>query len=108
MLLLNSKKNGEVTSEIISVKDLVKLHRQASLSRTHLCDVACPPSQCNAIDCPKVRDIEKKTIDEYPFITDGFEVRQSDDKLCCMFVNNCELYNNYVKEQPKVKVKKRK
>ena len=60
------KENG-ITNEISFSKKEVEIIKS---DRTHLCGTC---TYCTPLDCKKVKDAKKQTIDKYDFITEGKE-----------------------------------
>lgn len=82
--IIIKKENDE-----ISVTRGVITPKQIGQEETHLCwDCTCgTPSKCS-----KVKDIRKKSIGEYPFITNGYQVFTQEGEMEKMIVTEC---NNY-------------
>ena len=73
--MIFKKENGEVTE--IARAEEVRMPNDVA-RKIHLCwkcDCASP------LQCSKVEDIVKKEIEEYPFITDGYQIFTKDGKL---------------------------
>mgnify|MGYP000037577245 FL=1 len=88
--MIFKKENGEVTE--IARAEEVRVPNDVA-RKIHLCwkcDCASP------LQCSKVEDIVKKEIEEYPFITDGYQIFTKDGKLDEMVVTGCD---NFVPER---------
>ena len=62
----------------------------------HLCWQYCV--NANPINCPKIRDFEKKNLEDYDFITDGYQIVDKNGDIDTFFVHKC---SNYKKSLPK-------
>ena len=62
----------------------------------HMCWHNC--SNAFTTKCPKIQDEIKKMINEYDFITDGFQIINSKGQIDRFVVTKCL---NYIKEKPK-------
>ena len=102
------KKDGIITKERKSRKEIEKTYSAKNKTITHLCWEKCPVALCNAGACPEVIDIDKQPIEDYDFINSGVQAYKESGEMSLFIVDDCTLYNNYQEEQedkPKVKVK---
>lgn len=99
-MLLTIKEKGKVSTEIVSAKKANKISSMATKTKTHLCWDRCPIGQCNSYNCPKIFDVEKKSIEEYDFIISGIESRDKLGELKSFIVQECALLNKYEMEHP--------
>ena len=91
--ILIRKENDEVS--VSQITERADLGVQAGV--THLCwDCAngCPAN------CNKVKDIKKKNIEAYPFITSGYQVFNTNGNMDRMIVTECKDYQ-YIKAEQK-------
>ena len=65
-------------------------------TQNHLCWNDC--ANAFSTKCPKITDRYKKTIENYGFITDGYQIYNEEGELTCFCVTGC---NNYKKEKRK-------
>ena len=86
------KENGEVRI-IDADKELVRSIKVGYVNPCFTC------KNGNTIDCPKVAD-ENKHIENYDFITDGYQINSIDGQLENLVVNKC---SNYVLQEEKPK-----
>ena len=68
----------------------------------HLCWENCKNAE--PFKCGKVFDLPKKSIDAYPFIREGYQVFDENDKLTKFIVKRC---NNYEREPEKMSNRQR-
>lgn len=69
------------------IRERKKLPKEAH--GVHLCwscQNGCPNN------CSKVRDIRKKSLEKYSFITSGYQIIEDDGKLRKMYVTACDNY----------------
>ena len=88
--MIFKKENGEVTRPTNTEEVRVSNENVRKIHLCWKCDCASP------LQCSKVEDIVKKEIEEYPFITDGYQIFTEDGKLDEMVVTGC---NNFVPER---------
>ena len=66
------------------------------MKQIHLCWENCQNARADL--CPKIKDKIKKRIEDYKFITDGYQLYDERGNLDQFIVNVCK---KYIKEQPK-------
>lgn len=69
---------------------LYNLELAISRNSKHLCWENCKNASPKL--CPKIKDVNKKTIDAYPFIQDGYQKYNYRGELIDFCVSNCENY----------------
>lgn len=105
-MILTRKEKGEITVEKVSTRDAEKTIHDRKRPMTHLCwEGNCPLELCNAKTCPKVCDVDKKSIEDYDFIISGLEGYKESGELSFLVVQECALYNRYLNEHPEEKAK---
>lgn len=88
------KENG-ITNEISFSKKEVEIIKS---DRTHLCGTC---TYCTPLDCKKVKDAKKQTIDKYDFITEGKEYINENGEVENLVVNECNNYQHYLPRSKK-------
>ena len=83
------KENGE-TKLVDYTKELRKIMNDKE--ETHLCWEYCV--NADVLDCQKVADNFKKTIDQYEFITDGIQTFDKYNQVELFKVLGCENYQS--------------
>ena len=85
-------KNAHNTGFYEVAEQMFIYNLELALSRNlkHLCWENCKNASPN--QCPKIKDELKKRIDEYPFITDGYQKYNEHGELTDFCVLNCENY----------------
>lgn len=79
------KEKGIVTINEINPEKIKKIKEGY-----HLCWDSCANAYTNK--CPKIRDVRKKTIDAYDFITDGSQIIDSEGEVETFIVSECNRY----------------
>lgn len=87
--------------EIKLLADIINFDRNSvngkdnySKKNCHKC-LVCPVKIGH---CPKVNDVCKKDIEEYPFIKNGFQITNSEGLSETLIVNDCQLYKKLLKK----------
>lgn len=91
--IIIKKENGEV--RLVNANE--ELLHSIKVGYTNPC-IECKKG--NVIDCKKVADGEKKHIEKYDFITDGYQINDSNGQLENLVVYKC---SNYEKQEAKPK-----
>lgn len=86
------KENGEIKE--VSYSELFE-----NVCSVHLCWNEC--ANATPLKCKKIYDKKKQTIDNYEFITDGFQIIKGNNKVDRFHVSGC---NYYEKEPEKEKL----
>ena len=86
-LNINNIENGiyDLSKKILA--DVIE--KQYFKSQKHLCWNNCLNATPN--NCPKIKNERKRTINNYEFITDGYQII-NDDKLIKFVVSKCKKY----------------
>ena len=92
--IIRIKKNGTIEIIDYSSEAIEKLDKKRIHKCGESCINACPSK------CEKIRDYEKKDIEEYPFITEGYQAFGDDEKIIQFAVFECK---NYQKAEDKIK-----
>lgn len=88
------KENGNTKEITFSKREVERIKSD----RTHLCR-SC--TYCTPLDCKKVKDTKKQTIDKYNFIIDGKEYINELGEVENLVVNECDNYQNYLPRNKK-------
>ena len=91
-----SKENGVYKLSKNILNDIIDIVFEAK--QKHLCWENCVNASPDL--CPKVTDIVKKRIDEYDFITHGFQIFDEKGRMDKFIVTECENYKKtYITEK---------
>ena len=85
------KENGEVKE--FNYSELFE-----EVASTHLCWNAC--ANATPSKCKKVHDEVKQNIDEYDFITDGFQILDENNEIDRFHVSGCSNYEKEPRKKP--------
>lgn len=96
------KENGKVVTLRLTPELLKIVNNKEEL---HLCGENC--KNADIFNCPKVADINKKTIDKYDNVTDGSQVFDSKGEMVSFKVTGCYLYEQGKDKQLTRKEKQR-
>ena len=100
-LLLIIKKDGKIST--IDDKEQIGEYLKEHKKDIHLCWENCRNAYCSK--CEKIENLPKKTIDEYEFISDGFQLYNlsSEDTMRIFVVAECSNYEFEKREHSKNK-----
>ena len=87
---IDSLSSNTTFLELSSIIFLNTLYLTKDLNDIHLCWQNCVNATCD--NCPKIRDIKKKNIEKYDFITDGYQIYDKKGELQIFTVTNCKKY----------------
>ena len=88
------KENGKVKI----IKNTKGAVASLKLPNRHMCWEYCENASANK--CEKIKDLPKKYINEYPFISDGYQVIDNNGNVASFTVSSCNNYQK-VKEREK-------
>ena len=84
IVMITKDKDGNVEEKDIDITEIPETN-----SNAHLC-WSC--SNAYPSKCPKIADLTKFSIDEYDFITSGYQIMK-DDILCRFIVLDCSNFS---------------
>lgn len=85
------KKDGKV--EVMNLTPSIS--KKLNNGEVHLCWGSCHETFCKhacSSECSKVADKRKRTLEQYPFITDGFQIMDEDGRVEQFVVTGCSKY----------------
>lgn len=110
-IVIREAKNGEVFTkfeQLETEKDISKKTVRSRLINEYVRDnmankmSLCGDCALGPTECPKIRDISKKIISEYPFIIDGYQIQDvlesEDDKKYVDSLANLSEYEKTIRK----------
>ena len=90
--MILKKENGQTTIINPTKEELKKIKGSC-----HMCSQSCINACANK--CSKIADIKKKSINDYDYITDGYQIYDENDDTEALIVSKCSNYEKEIRSK---------